>query len=67
MSKKEQKIKELKKELKRLKEENESLWHMLDELKKSDIANLEYQKHYEKIIAKINERAKLMSTKVGEA
>lgn len=67
MSKKEQKIKELKKELKRLKEENESLWHMLDELKKSDITNLEYQKHYEKIIAKTNERAKLMSTKVGEA
>ena len=67
MSKKEQKIEELEKEIERLKEENDSLWFMLDEIKKSDITNLEYQKHYEKITAKINERKKMMSKKVGEA
>jgi predicted RNase H-like nuclease (RuvC/YqgF family) len=67
MSEKEQKIEELEKEIERLKEENDSLWFMLDEIKKSDITNLEYQKHYEKITAKINERKKMMSTKVGEA
>ena len=67
MSKKEQKIEELEKEIKHLKEENDSLWFMLDEIKKSDIANLEYQEHYKKIVAKINERKKLMSTKIGEA
>jgi|3_EtaG_2_1085321.scaffolds.fasta_scaffold146500_2 hypothetical protein len=60
-------IKKLKKEIDRLIDESSSLWFMLDEIKKSDITNLEYQKHYEKITAKINERKKLMSTKVGEA
>ena len=67
MFKKEQKIEELEKEIKRLKEENDSLWFMLDEIKKSNITNLEYWKHYEEIYKKINERKKLMSTKVGEA
>jgi len=67
MSKKEQKIEELEKEIERLKEENGSLWFMLGEIKKSDITNLEYQKHYEEVSKKINERKKLMSTKVGEA
>ena len=60
-------IKKLKKEIDRLTDENNSLWFMLDEIKKSDITNLEYQKHYEKITTKINERKRVMSTKVGEA
>ena len=37
-------IKKLKKEIDRLTDENNSLWFMLDEIKKSDITNLEYQK-----------------------
>ena len=64
---KEQKIERLEKELIKVKEENDSLWFLLDEIKKSDITNLEYQKHYEEISKKINERKKMMSTKTGEA
>ena len=59
--------KELLATIEKLSDENNSLWFMLDEIRNSDITNLEYQKHYEKITAKINERKKLISTKVGEA
>ena len=41
-----QEIEELKKEVQRLEDENSSLWFLMGELEKSNIANLEYQKQF---------------------
>ena len=60
-------IKDLKKEIDRLLDENSSLWFMLDELDKSNVTNPEYFKHVAEAIENIR-KSKLMTPKeVGEA
>ena len=53
----EKELEEAKKEIQRLKEENESLWFMLDELKKSD----------KLVMEKVSEAILLDSTPEAEA
>ena len=60
-------IKELKKEMARLKDENESLWFILDEMKKSNISNPEYSEHFEKAFSKLRHQNKMLSKKVAKA
>ena len=57
----------LKKEIDRLLDENSSLWFMLDEIDKSNIANPEYFKHIQEIMDNLKEAKKVTSTEVGEA
>ena len=60
-------IKKLHKQVEKLLDENSSLWFMLDELDKSNIANPEYFKHIAAAMEKIR-KSKLMVIKdVGEA
>tara|TARA_R110002110_G_scaffold1413_1_gene5993 strand:- start:830 stop:1036 length:207 start_codon:yes stop_codon:yes gene_type:complete len=62
-------IKKLRKEVKRLKNENESLWFMLDELKKSNIANHQslIKNAIEKQVKQIKEERVKMPKVVGKA
>jgi predicted nucleic acid-binding Zn-ribbon protein len=60
-------IKELKREISRLQDENNSLWFMLDELKKSNIQNTEYNKIFEETFKKLREQSLMMHHKLEEA
>ena len=60
-------IKDLKKEIERLIDENSSLWFMLDELEKSNVSNPEYFKHIQEIMDNLKEAKKVTSTKIGKA
>ena len=62
-------IKELRKEVERLKNENESLWFMLDELKKSNITNHQslIKNAIEKQVKQIKEKRVKMPKTVGKA
>ena len=62
-------IKELRKEVERLKNENESLWFMLDELKKSNITNHQslIKNAIEKQVKQIKEERVKMPKIVGKA
>ena len=61
------KIEKLQNQVEKLLDENSSLWFMLDELDRSNIANPEYFKHIAAALEKIR-KSKLMVIKdVGEA
>tara|TARA_R110000824_G_scaffold182578_1_gene363540 strand:+ start:55 stop:264 length:210 start_codon:yes stop_codon:yes gene_type:complete len=67
-------IKELKKEIKKLKreagrlqDENSSLWFMLDEFDKSNIQNPEYKDLFEEVFKKLHEQRRMTHSKVEEA
>ena len=62
-------IKDLRKEVEKLKNENESLWFMLDELKKSNIANHQslIKNAIEKQVKQIKEERVKMPKVVGKA
>jgi len=61
------KIEKLQKQLEKMSDENSSLWFMLDEIDKSNIANPEYFKHIQEIMDNLKEAKKATSTKIGEA
>ena len=49
----EQEVELLKKEKKRLEDENASLWFLLDEFEKSNIRNPEYKEMFEEVYGKL--------------
>jgi len=63
----EKKLEELKKENKRLEDENASLWFLLDELEKSNIANPQHRELFEGVYNKIRFQTLMTSTSEGEA
>ena len=63
----EEKLEKLKKENKRLEDENASLWFLLDELEKSNIANPEYRELFEGVYDKLRFQSLMTTTSEGEA
>ena len=63
----EKKLEKLKKENKRLEDENASLWFLLDELEKSNIANPQYRELFEGVYDKIRFQTLMTATSEGEA
>ena len=62
----EERISELEKQCEELKDENDSLWHLLDEIKQSDIR--QHQELLSKEVQKVfDEKRELFATKVEEA
>ena len=61
----EKKLEKLKKENKRLEDENASLWFLLDELEKSNIANPQYRELFEGVYDKIRFQTLMTSTSEG--
>lgn len=62
-----QEIEELKKEVQRLEDENSSLWFLMGELEKSNIANPEYQKQFLKVFQKIRHHNLMTHNRVEDA
>ncbi len=62
-----QKIQDLETENKRLEDENASLWFLLDELEKSNIANPEYREMFEDVYGKLRFQSLMTATSEGEA
>ena len=60
-------IAEYKKENKELRDENENLWFMLDEMKESQKFSAEHASHLEESISKQMVQLKLMQNNKGEA
>jgi DNA repair ATPase RecN len=63
----EKKLEKLRKENKRLEDENASLWFLLDELEKSNIANPEYRELFEGVYDKLRFQTLMITTSEGEA
>ena len=61
------KIEKLQNQVEKLLDENSSLWFMLDELDKSNIANSEYFKHITAAMEKIRKSRLMVIKDVGEA
>ena len=62
-----QKIQDLETEIKRLEDENASLWFMLDELEKSNIANPEYRQMFAEVYDKLRFQSLMTVVTDGEA
>ena len=62
-----QKIQDLETEIQRLEDENASLWFLLDELEKSNIANPEYRELFEGVYDKLRFQSLMTTTSEGEA
>lgn len=62
-----QKIRDLEDEIQRLEDENASLWFLLDELEKSNIANPEYRELFESVYDKLRFQSLMTTTSEGEA
>lgn len=62
-----EKVAELEKENSRLQDENASLWFMLDEMEKSNIADPQYKEHFDKVFANLRQTSMMMHQKVEEA
>lgn len=62
-----QKIQDLENEIQRLEDENASLWFLLDELEKSNIANPEYRELFEGVYDKLRFQSLMTTTSEGEA
>jgi len=60
-------IARLKKLIKRLEDENESLWFLLDEFEKSNIRNPEYAEKFTEAFSKLRMQNLMTSNKVEEA
>jgi len=63
----EKEISKLKKLVKRLEDENSSLWFLLDEFEKSNIKNPEYQDKFVEIFGKLRKEQMMTHAKVEEA
>ena len=61
------KIEKLKKENKRLEDENASLWFLLDELEKSNLSNPEYRELFEGVDDKLRFQSLMTVRSEGEA
>ena len=61
------KLEKLKKENKRLEDENASLWFLLDELENSNVSNPEYRELFEGVYDKLRFQSLMTSTSEGEA
>tara|TARA_R110000824_G_scaffold109006_2_gene256397 strand:+ start:1113 stop:1325 length:213 start_codon:yes stop_codon:yes gene_type:complete len=61
------KIEKLKKENKRLEDENASLWFLLDELEKSNLSNPEYRELFEGVYDKLRFQSLMTVRSEGEA
>lgn len=59
--------KKLKKEIEQLKDENASLWFLLDELEKSNISNPNYRENFEKVFKELRTVSLMSVTKEVEA
>jgi DNA repair ATPase RecN len=62
-----QKIQDLQTEIQRLEDENASLWFLLDELEKSNIANPEYRELFEGVYDKLRFQSLMTATSEGDA
>lgn len=62
-----QKIQDLENEIQRLEDENASLWFLLDELEKSNIANPEYRELFEGVYDKLRFQSLMTTTSEGQA
>ena len=60
-------ISSLKKRVVELEDENASLWFLLDELEKSNIANPEYRELFEGVYNKLRFQSLMTTTSEGEA
>ena len=63
----EKEIHKLKKDIRRLEDENYSLWFLLDELEKSNVKNPEYQKQFVEVFDKLRKQQVMIHKKVEEA
>ena len=63
----EKEIHKLKKDIRRLEDENYSLWFLLDELEKSNVKNPEYQKQFVEVFDKLRKQQAMLHKKVEEA
>ena len=61
------KIEKLKKENKRLEDENASLWFLLDELEKSNLSNPEYRELFEGVYDKLRFQSLMTVKSEGQA
>ena len=62
-----QKIQDLENEIQRLEDENASLWFLLDELEKSNIANPGYRELFEGVYDKLRFQSLMTTTSEGQA
>ena len=62
-----EKILKLETEIKKLRDENASLWFMLDEIDKSNIYNYDHRKKFEEVFNKLQKQTIMTHTKVEEA
>lgn len=62
-----QKIAELEKEVESLRDENESLWFLLEEFEKSNLVNPEYRKNFDEAFKKARFQTLMAVRKVTEA
>ena len=61
------KIADLEKEVKKLQDENSSLWFMLDEFEKSDIQNPEFKEKFEEVFSNLRFHTLMTHGKLEEA
>lgn len=61
------KIADLEKEIKKLQDENSSLWFMLDEFEKSDIKNPEFKEKFEEVFSNLRFHTLMTHSKLEEA
>ena len=62
-----QQIKELEKEVESLRDENESLWFILEEFEKSNLTNVEYKQRFDEAFKKARFNSMMAVRKVTEA
>jgi len=62
-----QKIADLEKEVKKLQDENSSLWFMLDEFEKSEVTNPEFKEKFEEVFSNLRFHTLMTHPKLEEA
>ena len=62
-----EKVYELEKEVESLRDENESLWFLLEEFEKSNLVNPEYRKNFDEAFKKARFHSLMTMKKAGEA
>ncbi len=62
-----QQIQELEKEVESLRDENESLWFILEEFENSNLTNIEYKKRFDEVFKKARFNSLMAVRKVTEA
>lgn len=62
-----EKVFELEKEVESLRDENESLWYLLEEFDKSNLSNMEYKERFDEVFKKARFNSLMAVRKVMEA